>query len=221
MYTTVSEMQTLEGVPTSIPSALVQDRIDVWTAFVNRTTRNIFEETAEMEVVFEGTGTDTLWLNIPIVTFTSLKINDQTTTLDPSLFTVFNGQDYFNFQKHNPKIVLKSSQLAESIWTTTTGLTVFRRDTTQVVKATFGTLEDGQTPTAIKYVVRKLVVRDVQTMYSNGGSSISPSQIVEEKVDRHRRKFINPLNESTWTGDRQLDLILMQYHAPRVIDMAF
>ena len=104
-YITAAEIKADEAVPASTSDALINNRIDVWQMWIERITRNYFESRSETFILY-GTGTRTLWLPIPVVSITSLTVNQDTSVLDASKYTVHTSNENFVTGRRNPKIVL-------------------------------------------------------------------------------------------------------------------
>jgi len=213
-YPTVADMR-LEGVPElKYNDARLQLILDAIIERVETFTENTFVETSVQSIEVEGTDCDTLWLPLPIVTFTSLKINDSDDIVDPSYYRVIAGQEYYHYNRNNPSIKFKKSTY--SIFSGGGSGGVFERDRAQIVTATFGTLEKGDTPKQINWAIRRLVVRFLDPTYGADISAHLP--VLDEKVDRHsyrRADYTKSLDGSYWFGDPDIDAIMYKFQAPK------
>lgn len=202
-YVTVGEVRA-EGLSSVPPNDnFIGNRIKKWEAIVERYTGLVFREIDPGEVSFDGNNSDILHFNVPIISFTSLKINDRTTELDPDSFQVFNGRGplSINDDRHNPKI--KLTPLRDSIFTP--GGEVFVKGASQRVTATWGFVEaDGSTPQPVKDAIIQLVIRDHAGYFDQSFGGATPSSAVpvqRERTDDHEIEY----------ADMQMDITADRY----------
>lgn len=196
-YITLQDIRD-EGLDSSVAlDSEVLAAIKLWQSVIERATRQWFDERAVV-LNLDGTDSDALHLPVPIITCDYIKINDETTELDASLYRVYNGRQLPDDRK-NPRIKLVNAQTRSDIFTAP----IFGRQLkfrkgrqNQEISGTFGyTEQDGSTPEAIKRALTKLVIEKLtKPIYSgSGGSTVPPPPIVgnllEEWTDGHKRKY--------------------------------
>lgn len=224
-YVTVSDLRD-EGVPVSYTDALLNKRITKWETVVEKITRNVFRVISPGELTFSGNDYRMLHFNIPIVSVSSLKINGDTNALDASLYRVYNGRDFPQDDRGNPKIELTSS--SSSIFAPTRN--VFAQGYTQKITATWGYVDDDgaggyETPQLVKDIVMQLVMRDLSSYYassiSGGGAGVVVSPIRRERTDGHEIEYQMTSNVATPWGLIPKDLYdqIMLFRAPIAIGL--
>lgn len=218
-YPTVSEVRA-EGVPTSISDARILEILNLQIERVETLTENYFiAKSATIEM--DGSGTDTLFLPIPIISVTSVYLNESADALDTTAYKVWAGQEYYHANRNNPKIVLLTNRYTGNSIFAPGGLSsgVFYEGYTQTIVGSFGTLENGATPLQINWVIKRLTTSHLANLYGWNPSVNWPN--IEEKVDRHRVRRAD-MSAATgdgdyWTGDPEMDAILHKYQAPKGI----
>lgn len=224
-YVTVADLRA-EGVPVSYSDALLNTRITKWESIVEKITRNVFRQVDLGELTFDGNNYRMLHFNLPIITVTSLKINNSTVALDPSYYRVYNGREYPADDRGNPKIELVSS--SSSVFTMTRNL--FARGYEQKITATWGYVEDDglggyQAPIVVKDCIMRLVIGDLSTYYassiSGGGAGVVVSPIRRERTDGHEIEYQMTNNVTTPWGLIPKDIYdqLMLFRAPIYIGL--
>lgn len=227
-YATLAEIRA-EGVPVSVAD---DDRVnlllDLWSDFVDRATGQWFES-RPATLDLDGRGVTLLRLPVPILTVTSLFVNDDfVNAVAATDYRVYaeRGAPEGRDDRKNPRIKIITGE--DSIFAGTgqvdrRNLTFVVGEQNQRVVGTFGYLDaDGTTPKAINYAVKKLVIRGVKPLYpgSVAGSGGGAGTVIEEETDRHRKKWADPLVASKrWvvTGDLEVDQILAMYRKPRYV----
>jgi len=196
----------------------VLELIEVWQRFIERTTRQWFVP-REMTLKFDGNGTTLLQLPVPIISVSTLTIDDE--EIETDAYEVYNGRgESERDDRKNPRIKLVTGDT--SIFT---GVGQVRKRTTVFyvgernveVEGVFGYVEaDGSIPKPIIYALKKLIVRSAKPMAGSvWGSPAGP--MIEEETDRHRRKWEDPFVGSkafSTTGDLEVDQILATYKSP-------
>lgn len=214
-----------EGVPSSISNARLLAAIQTWQTFVERACRQWFYPRA-MTWDLDGSGTTLLQLPVPIVSLSALYLNgDFSTPVDPANYVAYTGRGGgTRDDRRNPrvKLVTGETSIFEGVGPVRRRLFVFSiGEKNQRLVGTFGYVEsNGEAPEPIKYVIRKLVVRNVKPMWASGGAAGPAGPVVEEETDRHRRKWADATVASkVWstTGDPELDQILAMYKSPLVV----
>lgn len=207
-----------EGVLVATASdAKVLQQIRTWQAFIERVTGNWFFAKA-MTLDWDGRGTTLLQLPWPIITVTSLFVNeDFDNAIDADEYRAYTGRgESERDDRRNPRIKLITSET--SIFTGTGAVTgrstVFEvGEQNQRIVGTFGFTEpDGSVPPPIEYALLKLVVKGSKKLGLTDAFPAGP--MIEEETDRHRRKWADPYTGSKmWptTGDPEVDQILARY----------
>lgn len=214
-----------EGVPATISNARILESIQTWQAFVERACRQWFYP-RQMTLDLDGSGTTLLQLPVPIVSLSALYLNgDFSTPVDPGNYVAYTGRGGgTRDDRRNPRVKLATGETSifEGVGPVRRRLFVFSvGEKNQRLVGTFGYIESsGEAPEPIKYVIRKLVVRNVKPMWASGGAAGPAGPVVEEETDRHRRKWADATVASkVWatTGDPELDQILAMYKSPLVV----
>ena len=129
-----------------------------------------------------------LHFNLPIITVTSLKINNSTAVLDPSYYRVYNGREYPADDRGNPKIELvSSSSSVPSPWHVTC---VCKRVRTEDY-SNMGYVEDDglggyQAPIVVKDCIMRLVIGDLSTYYASSISGVVQGRCLAYPQRAHR-----------------------------------
>jgi hypothetical protein len=197
-YISVADVRAA-GVNSNPPTdSAIQASICLWQSFIERATRQWFRPIA-LELYADGTDSDALHFGVPIISIDELRINDETSPLDPSHYRVYNATQY-PADRQNPRIKLRDEfEQHRDIYTAPMGYgrTIFRKGRqNQYVKGTFGYVEaDGSAPPLIKHALTKLVVEKLAKPVvpgSNGNVLVPPilqGIILEEETDNHRVRY--------------------------------
>ncbi len=209
----------------------IESGILLWQSFIDRACRQWFESKT-LTIFADGTDSDTLHFGVPIISIEYLKINNDTTELDESLYRIYNSIDYPD-DRRNPRIKLIRSDEYRDIYTSPgcTGDLRFRKGRkNQEIKGNFGFIdEDGSVPLLIQRALTKLVIEKLTNpIYVDPSSSppIPPPPIIgtllEEWTDGHRKKFAQAGAQVTKrspyligiTDDQEIIEIIKMYRAP-------
>jgi hypothetical protein len=184
-YVTYAEVLA-EGLPNSIPQEYVQVLMQRATEMVEQITNNYFR-TVSGTFVFDGNNSYLLHMPLPIISVTSLTINNSDVELDSTDYKVYNGRQKPNDDRKNPKIELRRSS-ASSIFTRSFNTDKFWKGYDQTVVGSFGYLEpDDSPPLAIKESVVAITIMLAETLYPKFhgrlGQIVGP--VVRERTDDH------------------------------------
>ncbi len=177
---------------------------------VDMTTGQWFEPRT-LTIRQEGLNTNMLHFNVPIITVTSLKINNETEDTDTDCYEVYNSTTIPD-DRQNPKIKLVNTNTTvfNSISTS-----VFNEGMYNTIEGTFGYVEsDGSTPELIKFCIAKLAMKYINSTSSSSGGG---GAIKKEKTDMHEIEYDTSsasTTTSSGTGDDDVDAILSKYMAP-------
>lgn len=233
-YVSVPEMRA-EGVPITIPDAAIQSALDMWQPIIERITRRVFEPQT-LTVFLDGSGSDTLFLNLPIISITALYMNNDFVNVVPSdNYAVYNarGPRGMPDDRDNPKIRLIVEN--QSIFTATSMRAFARGKQNQQLQGSFGYVElDGSTPEPIKFSLKKLAIKQLKDgginatgMWRSSGTIGPAGPIVAESVAGRSVQYANPwlriqkTGTIRVTGDPQVDEILQMYKGPPIITAPF
>jgi hypothetical protein len=208
------------------PSEDIQPVIDTWQTVLERWCRQWFEPRT-ITIKFDGNDSDTIFLGVPIISVSSLKINSGTAALDPSYYRVYNSRTYPD-DRRNPKIRLLRSDQVGDIYTQpmTQGRMRFLKGyQNQEITGSFGFTEsDGSTPLPIKHALTKLVVEKMNARPGasggGGGSVVIAGTVIEEETDGHRIAFNEAPSKPSRPGlsgittDKEIQDIVKLYRAP-------
>lgn len=170
-YITVQQIRD-EGITIAIaPDSKVLNYIRTWQEILERACRNWFEARL-LTVQLNGTDSDTLFLGVPIISLTHLKINNSDTALESTYYKVYSEKGSPDYRR-NPKISLVSEELRDVFTAplTTGRLKFYKGKKNQEIKATFGFIEpDIAASGSIKFVGKHNLV-DGETFVLNDGTT--------------------------------------------------
>lgn len=178
----------------------------------------------ELTMYFDGSDARSLWLNIPIITLTSLYMNDDfNNVVDESVYAVYNRY-YPEDDRKNPRIKVKTS-LASDIFTGSYNTNKFLTgDQNQKLIGTFGYVEeDMSVPFAIKRAIMVLISISVENLSDGDIDVMAVGRKIEEVTDRHRVKFADLWDRlGVWnpTGITEVDQALAMYRKVAYVGMA-
>jgi hypothetical protein len=193
VYVTVAEVYA-EGVPASVPPARINARILKWEAIVEQITRNIFREISPGPLVFDGNDAQLMHFSLPLITVSSIKINDLATELAADEFRAFTGRSAPQDDRKNPKI--KLTPIQSSIFRDTNA--VFVKGLNQTIDSTWGYVEDDPAnpgsflpPRPVKDAIIELVTLDLEGYFtkSTEGVSLPLSSVRRERTDGHEIEY--------------------------------
>lgn len=172
--------------------------IEAWQQFIDRATDQFFESRAAT-VELDGTDSDTLHFGVPIISITSVKINNSSAALNEDYYKVYNRREAPNDDRKNPRIKLIRDSEYRDIYTSPVicGRLLFRKGRkNQVVEGTFGFTEsDGSVPFLIQRALALLVVEKLATPIIAPDNLYMPvlsgarGPILEEVTDGHKLKY--------------------------------
>jgi hypothetical protein len=215
-YVTVADVLA-EGVPATTDPAKIDRRIDKWELLTEQLTGQVFRIISPGELIFDGNDTSVLHFNLPIVAVASLKINGETTALDPTFYRAHIGRGFPQDDRRNPKIVL-SSDRGGTIYNTPGKR--FYAGAEQRVTATWGFVEtDDSTPKPIKDVIVQLVILDLDGYFVRFGSdsgSRPTTSVRRERTDGHEIEYMGTTDPRvTWMSlPQEISDVLSAYRAP-------
>lgn len=221
-----------EGFTVAMASdAKVLTYIGICQQLIERACRQWFESRS-ITLKLDGTDSDTLHLPVPIISCTSLKINDSQDALDSSYYRVYNGRDLPDDRK-NPRIkLINSSNLdiyTAPIWSRDIRFRKGRQN--QEIVGTFGYTEpDGSTPLPIIRALTKLTIEKLgKPLFYDPSTTVPPpappailGNILEEWVDGRKVKYAQTGGElekrrvglTGITSDPEILDIIILYKAP-------
>lgn len=199
-YITVADIRTAGMSIATADDATVMNAILTWQPIIERITRQFFEPKT-CDFYLDGNDSDTLHLPFPVISLSSLYVNNDSNACDVSYYRVYNGRGVPNDDRRNPRIAISSGDGASrDIYTASHGSHYFRKGKqNQRLVGVFGFTEaDGSTPLAIKRALTKLVIiKLAQPLYIDGNNpQIAPALppayssgiITDEWTDWHRIK---------------------------------
>lgn len=189
-----------------------------WQNWIEHMTGQWFSP-KELTFDIDGNGSRVLWLNVPIISLTSLYINDDfTNELDSSYYTVYNRIRPEDDRK-NPRIKLKRQ--SSSIFSSGSNRVFQTGDLNQRLIGTFGYVEeDGSTPFIVKRAILTLIALTMDLKSDSEIDELSSGRRIEEVTDRHRVRFANLYNEiQAWkpTGLTDVDNVLQSMRKPAFV----
>lgn len=194
MYATVPEIRA-EGVTAEQASdAQVEAVIRRAVVLIDTLTGQWFEART-CTIRFDGTGTPTLFLRVPVISVQEVRISGQ--PIDLAEVVVYNSvQD-----RRNPRLYYAPG---------------FPKGKGNVeVVGSFGYVEqDNSTPELIKYACRKIVISNLAPLTDKDAQEEKKrARIVSETTDGHSYTLAREERPAGLTGDPEVDSILAQFMA--------
>lgn len=222
LYVTLQEIRDEDIDEDDLSDDRARFLLKGWQDWIDRRTGMWFLP-KYMDFYVDGNGSRVLWLPIPVITLEELYINEDTTVLDSSYYTVYNSRDIINDDRKNPRIKLKRS--SGSIFQGIAHNSTFEAgDRNQRLVGYFGYTEsDDSVPFLIKRAIMILVNVTKENMSDGQIDELRGGRMVEEVTDRHRMKFANLWDDiGAWsvTGITEVDEALKIYRKPAFIGMA-
>lgn len=220
-YITLAQVRA-EGITTAEASdAKVNASIALWSAFVDRRTRQWFNR-RDITMRIEGRNSNLLMLGVPIIAVDSLRLNhflpeEPGEVLESTRYIVYAGRSYPD-DRRNPmvKIFANEGSIYGSFGRT------FRRGLFTDIVGKFGFVEpDGTTPVEIQRAMLMLVVNDIKNPISSvisSGGAVGPK--TSETTDLHSISFAEPVEQQlklsgkSVSGIEEVDRILAHYRSP-------
>lgn len=188
----------------------LEDKCGVW--FSSKT----------LDMNLDGDGSRVLWLPVPVITLTALYLNESTTALDSSYYTVYNR--YFPYDdRKNPRIKLKRTN-STNIFIGSTSSKFEVGDLNQRVVGDFGYVEqDGSAPYLVQRAIIVLIIATAELIGDSDIDQLKVGKAIEEVTDRHRIRYSDlwdQLNTYLPTGLTEVDEAIRMYKRPIHISMA-
>lgn len=194
--------------------------------FIDRATRNFFNKRSGTFHI-EGDNGPTLYLPVPIIEITSMKLNSSDIVLtegEDNDFVAFSGRQSPTDDRKNPMIKLNVGRGRSSIFQGITNR-IFARHTLTEIIGSFGYLEpDGSTPEPIKRAMKLLIFKELNVPLSSTGSTgtTQAGPLRRLKVDLHEQEFFasgvaERDKKSHLSGIHEVDVILAQYKSPIIV----
>ena len=229
MYCSVQDMRD-EGVPDSGYGAVTDDRL---TTLIQRASRLIdmytgrWFEPRTKTFTIDGKGTVSLLLEQPIISITSVMLDDVEMSADD--YTVYNRHITQNLQnpddRENPKIEVVQPLEDESLFKM--GLTWFPKGQQNIsITGVFGYTDydgsdEGATPLPIVEATKLIVLRELPTKYGADPSSDTNTwwRVVRQQTRDQAIHYADPSRlghqgVGVFTGDPRIDTILRRYARP-------
>jgi hypothetical protein len=218
-YVTAAEVKA-EGVPDSTSTALITRRINKWEQIVEQITRNIFVKTSPGELRFDGNDSSILHFSVPLVSVSSLKINNETVALPADEYVAYTGRGLPQDDRFNPKIELRPQ--TQSIFRRNAGLFVMGLD--QLITADWGFVEaDDSTPQMVKDAILELVILDLDGYFDkvNTGGVRPITAVRRERTDDHEIEYQMVENtRAVWSFlPKHISDMLALFRAPMAVNV--
>lgn len=221
-YATIQDLID-EGldIPGDLTTERAQDLLDGWSEWIDNKTGQWFESKS-LTLLLDGSGSRMLMLDFPIITLTSLYINDSfTTALSTDLYIVYNR--YQPDDRKNPRIKLKRSSNSDLYTSVNSNFKFTAGYQNQKLIGDFGYVEeDGSTPFAIQRSVILLTVVTAELITDGELDQLKTGKAIEEVTDRHRIKYsdlYDQINYWGMTGITEVDNAIAMYKRPVKINM--
>lgn len=203
--------------------------IRTWEQVIERLCRQWFSPKSAA-MCFDGDGSDTAFLPIPVIAVEMLCLNSDTVAADSDTYAVYSGQGVQDHRR-NPRISLVAN--CGSIFYGTQGIRpkFLTGRQNQYLSGIFGFVDEGNlTPPAIRRAALKLVLEKLSTPIYVAPGEVMPvppilGAVQEEWTDGHKLKYAATgasfsSRNSGWTGitsDTEIIDILLLYRAPKGI----
>ena len=237
-YCTVADIRNAGLTNHTASDAAVLDAIELCTSLIDLATHQWFEPRMS-DFYVDGNDSDTLHLNVPIITLDHLYANhDYENIVEPVYYRVYNNIGGVCDDRRNPRIKFIGYGGRGNIFLGPDGGTGrFRKGRqNQRLVGTFGYVEaDGSTPRPIKRAITKLVIQKIaQPLYVDVNNPDPPIQpalppiysngaVTDEWTDWHRIRressagtFLprRPSAMSELIDDAEVRGILTRYRSP-------
>ena len=225
LYVSVAEMRAVGVTVEMATDPALEASIRANQQFINRATRQWFNPRS-LTLELDGNSTDTLLLPIPIISVSSMRINDSAYVLDPSSYRVYNGRDLPD-DRQNPRIKLRRGDvnIFSNPGPPSRGLVFRKGRQNQHITGVFGYTEaDGSTPDLIKRALTLLVVEKISNPVLGppvGDPAAGPTgAVLRETTDGHTIQYTFVKYGDTragWSGytmNREVHTILNLYKGP-------
>jgi hypothetical protein len=219
-YVTLQQIRDLGLTQAQYPDAQVNAEIKLWSDSFDQWTGQWFNSRAKT-IRLEGKNSNVLFLGIPILTVTQIKMNNETVPTALSFFEIFNNRGSKPDDRRNPMIKMLSKS---DIIFSQSNSRVFRRGFFTDITGTFGFLEaDGTTPQMVQRAIMKLVVRGLKQPINSTATAGNLGPKKREKTDLHETEYFEPETGSaasgavSLSGDPEVDKIIGIYKAPMAI----
>lgn len=210
-------------IKSDLTLAEMNEFIAMSMAFVDRVTRQWFNART---LSYKSTGNNSrlMLLPVPIISISSIKLNDYTTLLATDY--IAGNSRTIPDDRRNPHVKLVSN-VSDVL---SCSDRVFRENRITQIDGTFGFLEpDGSTPLLIQKATNKLAVMYASKTAGESVVSNANGAIKREKTDLHEIEYFNPdssnkhstLSGSGLSGDDEVDDILAMYKGPILIGGSF
>lgn len=231
-YATIADLRD-EGITTAMASdARLTSRIALASAMIDRWTGRWFEP-RDRSFALDGSGTATLFLEAPIVSITSVAIEGVAVDLDGlRIYNRHIGGMIAPDDREDPRIEWRRDTGAALAITAFDGVVPqWRRGQQNVlVVGRFGYTDPdgtatGKTPELIRHATKLLVVRELTQLSDTSArfDAIHRHRLTEERT-RDQSYRLEPTRagraasvEYPYTGDPEIDEIVMRYHRPMAI----
>jgi hypothetical protein len=217
-----------EGVTSSdADDARVTYLIGLATQYIRVATGGGLFTKETLTFKMDGPGGRVLFLPIPIISLTSIKI--ESVTLDSSSYVVYNRIGPPFDDRYNPKVVMKSSPEAayygdnwfvrRKKWDDP----VFPYGQQNIeLSGDFGFVEDssGTVCSQIKQLALALVIREVKLLTDKSRKADQrKDRIVSESIGDYSYSLEELAKSGEPTGDPYIDQIIADYHVPIKVSM--
>jgi hypothetical protein len=221
MYCTVADLKA-EGmaVDGAAAKARAERLIRVAANWFEEATGQWFESrafSAEAPMLLDGSGTEVLDLEVPIITITSVVLDD--VELDADYYVVYNRR--VPDDRIRPKIVLASTSTSSSVLTGGAGVWTKGNQNVEL-SGTFGYTDliggAAAVPDLVKQVLMYLVGREMPELCAAGGQMTRRLARAKSEATDDHSYTLDDLAASGGgpTGDAYVDRIVELYQAPMI-----
>lgn len=194
MYTDVQDVtaECSDASPARIKSAIL-----LAEKYIERMTGQWFE-LRSTTMKFDGRGSKLLQLPVFAFDISEITIDDSALSADD--FTLYNR--FMPDDRENPKIIFASKMSGGNLNVEITGR--------------FGYVEsDESTPLLIQKVCNKLAIVEANLLSDEDRNDvIARGRVIEEETDEHMYKLSALTASGTFTGDSEIDQVLVTYRKP-------
>lgn len=184
--------------------------IGLASRYLERATGSFFEPRFMSEVVHQPRGRRPIGLRSPVIVLSGIDVGDPTlSSIPPEGYRVIDPQGDPRIEFIHGPFGEVGEWLGGGDWIS--GRNAHHRELT--VHGLFGRLERGACPELIRHATKLIVVREMAKMGSDDREDRKRNRLVAEGT-RDQRYQLQPEAEGAFTGDKEIDDIILMFQRP-------
>ena len=169
-----------------VSDEVIEDEIIKAQQLIERYCRQWFDA-RDLTLTLDGNESDTLFLPVPIISVTSLTINEDGLALGSDNYKAYNSRTIPD-DRRNPRIQIK--RVRNSIFETGRGR-LFVKGLDQVVVGTFGFVEpDGTAPAIVRNACLQLVCSSITEIVTGEPKQIPSGPVRRIETELHEVEYV-------------------------------